>query len=74
MKIGLLLEGGAMRGLYTAGVLDILMENDIKIDGVLGVSAGALFGMNYKLKQIGRVLRYNRKYCKEKIIWECILG
>lgn len=62
MKTGLLLEGGAMRGLYTAGVLDVFMENNIKIDGIVGVSAGALFGMNYKSKQIGRVLRYNKKY------------
>ena len=66
MKVGLLLEGGAMRGLYTAGVLDIFMEKNIKIDGIVGVSAGALFGMNYKSKQIGRVLRYNKKHCKNK--------
>lgn len=66
MKVGLLLEGGAMRGLYTAGVLDVLMQNEIDIDGIVGVSAGALFGMNYKSKQIGRVLRYNKKYCKNK--------
>lgn len=56
VKTGLLLEGGAMREMYTAGVLDIFMENNIKIDGILGVSAGALFGMNYKSKQIGRVI------------------
>ena len=66
MKVGLLLEGGAMRGLYTAGVLDILMQNNISIDGIMGVSAGALFGMNYKSKQIGRILRYNKKYCNNK--------
>lgn len=66
MKTGLLLEGGAMRGLYTAGVLDVFMENDVEIDGIVGVSAGALFGMNYKSKQIGRVLRYNKKYAKNK--------
>ena len=66
MKVGLLLEGGAMRGLYTAGVLDVFMENNVKIDGIIGVSAGALFGMNYKSKQIGRVLRYNKKYAKDK--------
>ena len=66
MKTGLLLEGGAMRGLYTAGVLDVFMEKGIKIDGIIGVSAGALFGMNYKSKQIGRVLRYNKKYAKNK--------
>ena len=66
MRVGLVLEGGGMRGLYTAGVLDVFMQNKIKIDGILGVSAGALFGMNYKSKQIGRVLRYNKKYAKNK--------
>ena len=65
-KVALVLEGGAMRGLYTAGVLDIFMENDIKIDTIFGVSAGALFGINYKSKQIGRVLRYNLKYAHDK--------
>ena len=70
MKTGLLLEGGAMRGLYTAGVLDVFMDNNIKIDGIVGVSAGALFGMNYKSKQIGRVLRYNKKYAGNRnYIW-----
>ena len=62
MKTALILEGGGMRGLYTAGVLDILMKNDIYTDVAVGVSAGALFGINYKSKQIGRVLRYNLKY------------
>lgn len=66
MKVGLLLEGGAMRGLYTAGVIDVFLKNNIKIDGIVGVSAGALFGMNYKSKQLGRVLRYNKKYANEK--------
>ena len=66
MKVGLVLEGGAMRGLYTAGVLDVFMENDIKIDTIIGVSAGALFGINYKSKQKGRVLRYNKKYLNDK--------
>lgn len=66
MKVGLLLEGGGLRGLYTAGVLDVLMENNIEVDGIVGVSAGALFGMNYKSKQVGRVLRYNKKYARNK--------
>ena len=66
MKKGLILEGGAMRGLFTAGVMDVLMENDISFDGIIGVSAGAAFGCNYKSKQIGRVLRYNTKYVKDK--------
>ena len=66
MKVGLVLEGGAMRGLYTAGVLDVLMENNIEVDGIIGVSAGVLFGVNYLSKQKGRVLRYNKKFIKDK--------
>ena len=66
MKTGLVLEGGAMRGLFTAGVTDVKMENGIKFDGIIGVSAGAAFGCNYKSKQIGRAIRYNMKYCKDK--------
>lgn len=65
MKTGMVLEGGAMRGLYTAGVLDVLMENGIYTDGAVGVSAGAAFGCNYKSRQIGRSLRYNCKYCRD---------
>lgn len=66
MKIGLVLEGGAMRGLYTCGVLDVFLEENINVDGIIGVSAGALFGINYCSKQKGRVLRYQKKYLKEK--------
>ena len=47
MRTGLVLEGGAMRGMFTAGVLDVFMENNMEIDGIIGVSAGALFGVNY---------------------------
>ena len=65
-KTALILEGGAMRGLYSAGVLDIFMKNNINADVVYGVSAGALFGLNYKSRQIGRALRYNLKYANEK--------
>ena len=61
MKKGLILEGGAMRGLFTAGVMDVMMENNIKFDGAIGVSAGAAFGCNYKSHQIGRVLRYTAR-------------
>ena len=66
MKRGLVLEGGAMRGMFTAGVIDVMMENDIEFDGAVGVSAGAAFGVNYKSKQIGRVLRYNTRFCRDK--------
>lgn len=65
MKTGLVLEGGAMRGLFTAGVIDVMMEHGIEFDGMVGVSAGSSFGCNYKSRQPGRVLRYNLKYCKD---------
>jgi len=65
MKKGLVLEGGAMRGLFSAGVLDVMMENKIIFDGAIGVSAGAAFGCNYKSGQIGRTIRYNTKYAKD---------
>lgn len=64
-KVGLVLEGGAMRGLYTAGVLDTMLDNKIKVDAIIGVSAGALFGCNYISKQKGRVLRYNLRYLND---------
>lgn len=62
MKTGLVLEGGGMRGLFTAGMMDVMMENGIRFDGIVGVSAGASFGCNYKSHQIGRVLRYNVRF------------
>ena len=66
MKTGLILEGGAMRGIFSAGVMDVMMENGIRFDGIIGVSAGAAFGVNYKSGQIGRAIRYNAKYCLDK--------
>ena len=66
MKTGLIMEGGAMRGMFTAGVIDVLMEKGIEFDGAIGVSAGAAFGCNYKSKQIGRVIRYNTRFCRDK--------
>ena len=66
MKKGLIMEGGAMRGMFTAGVIDVLMENKIIFDGAIGVSAGAAFGSNIKSGQIGRAIRYNLKYCRDK--------
>lgn len=66
MKTGLVLEGGAMRGMFTAGVLDVFMEQGIMVDCVVGVSAGALFGVNYLSGQTGRVIRYNKRFNKDK--------
>ncbi len=65
IKIGLVLEGGGMRGMYTAGVLDVFMNNNIQFDGVIGVSAGAIHGGTYIAAQKGRNLRYYKKYCKD---------
>ena len=64
-KIGLVLEGGAMRGLFTVGILDVLMENSLRADGIVGVSAGAAFGCNFKSHQPGRALRYNKRFCRD---------
>jgi predicted patatin/cPLA2 family phospholipase len=64
-KVGMVLEGGAMRGMYTAGVLDVMMNENINVDEIFGVSAGALFGVNYFSKQKGRVIRYSKKYAKD---------
>ena len=61
-KTGLVLEGGAMRGLFTGAVLDVLMDEGIRLDGMIGVSAGATFGCNYVTHQPRRVLRYCLKY------------
>lgn len=66
LKTGLICEGGAMRGLFTAGVLDVLLENQVTFDGMVGVSAGATFGCNFKSKQIGRTIRYNLQYADDK--------
>lgn len=62
---GLVLEGGGFRGMYTCGVIDVFMENGICFDEVVGVSAGAAFGCNIKSKQIGRALRYNKRFCRD---------
>ena len=65
MRKGLVLEGGAMRGLWTAGVTDVMMEHDVRPDALIGVSAGAAFGCNYKSRQIGRAIRYNTRFAND---------
>ncbi len=74
-KTGLVLEGGAMRGMFTMGVLDVFLKNGIIIPNVVGVSAGAAFGCNYKSGQTGRALRYNLQYCRDKryCSWQSLL-
>ncbi len=65
MKFGLVLEGGAMRGLFSAGILDVMMEEGVEFDGAVGVSAGAAFGVNFKSRQIGRPIRYNKRFARD---------
>lgn len=66
MKTGLVLEGGALRGMYTAGVLDVWMDEGIQVDALFGVSAGALFGANLLSGQRGRAIRYNLRFLRDK--------
>jgi predicted patatin/cPLA2 family phospholipase len=75
MKKGLVLEGGAMRGLFTAGIIDVMMEARVEPDGLIGVSAGAAFGCNYKSRQIGRAIRYNKAFAHDKRFcsWQSLL-
>ena len=65
-KTGLVLEGGGMRGIYTAGVLDVFLDHDISFDGVIGVSAGAVHGASFVSGQKERSIRYYKKYCNDK--------
>lgn len=66
IRYGLVLEGGGMRGIYTAGVLDVFLENGIRFDGVIGVSAGAIHGASFVSGQKGRSIRYYKKYCRDR--------
>lgn len=64
-KVAIVLEGGSFRGQFTAGVLDVLMENGVEVAACYGTSAGALNGINYKSRQIGRVNRVNLAFCND---------
>ena len=66
MAVGLVLEGGAHRAIYTAGVLDFLYENKVHFDGIIGVSAGAIHGCSFVSGQVGRSISYTLKYAKDK--------
>ena len=63
---GLVLEGGAMRGLFSAGVMDVMLEAGIAFDGIVGVSAGAAFGCNYKSHQAGRAISPPMRFGRDK--------
>ena len=63
---GLVLEGGGMRGIYTAGVLDFLLEKDLFFAQTYGVSAGACHACSYLSKQRGRAFRIGTNYLHDK--------
>ena len=65
VKHALIMEGGAMRGLFTCGVIDVFLEEGITFDAAAGISAGAVFGVNYKSRQYGRALRYNLTFSRD---------
>lgn len=65
-NVALVLEGGGMRGVYTGGVLDLLLEKNIDIKYCIGVSAGACNGVSYVSKQLGRNYRVNVNYIRDK--------
>lgn len=64
-KVVMVLEGGSFRCQFTAGVLDVFMENGVEVSACYGVSAGALSGLNYKSRQIGRANRVNLAFCND---------
>ena len=65
MKTALVMEGGAMRGMFTCGVIDVFLEQGVSFDGAAGISAGAVFGCNFKSRQLGRPIRYNKRFCAD---------
>lgn len=65
IKAALVLEGGALRGMYTSGVLDTFLKNNMEFECVAGVSAGALNAMSYISKQPGRSAKSNLEYCDD---------
>ena len=73
MKLGLVLEGGGMRGLYTVGVLDALMERRLSPDYVIGVSAGAGNGISFVSGQKGRAYRVDMDYLRDRRYISCLL-
>ena len=66
MKIGVVLEGGGMRGIYTVGVLDAFTKYNFMPDYLIGVSAGASNGVSYISRQEGRALRTNINYIGDR--------
>ena len=65
-KSAIVLEGGSLRCMFSAGVTDVMMEQGIEYDGLFGVSAGALTGVNFVSRQIGRTAKINLDFVNDK--------
>lgn len=61
----LVLEGGGMRAIFSAAVLDVFIQQQLEFKNIVAVSAGALFGVNLPSKQPGRALRYNKRFLND---------
>lgn len=66
MKTGIVFEGGAFRTVFSCGVMDAFLEKNIMPDYMIGVSAGAAYGVSYASKQPGRNLKIILDYCQDK--------
>lgn len=66
MKTGIIFEGGANRAIFSCGVMDALLEHDIMPDYIIGVSAGAAYGVSYAAKQRGRNMEIFERYVTDK--------
>ena len=66
MKLGLVLEGGASRTVFSCGVMDVLLEEGIKADYIIGTSAGISYGVSYASGQYERNLKITRQYMSDE--------
>lgn len=64
-KLGLVVEGGGVRAIYAAGVLDVLHDMCLPFSGVIGVSAGAIHGISFVSGQKGRSYRIYTRFCRD---------
>ena len=64
-ELGLVVEGGGVRAIYAAGVLDVLHDMRLPFSGVIGVSAGAIHGISFVSGQKGRSYRIYTRFCRD---------
>lgn len=64
-RLGIVVEGGGIRGIYAAGVLDVLSDLHLPVKGVIGVSAGAIHACSFVAGQKGRSIRFYKRFCTD---------